>query len=53
VIGKLAHYIPVRGPVDGRGMNTVTTVAQTVEDADTAYGVEGQALTAMGLTAAA
>ena len=49
----LVHFIRGADLSAGGVMHAVTSVAQTIEDADTAYEMEGQALTAMQVAAQA
>jgi hypothetical protein len=49
--GKLNHFIRGADITAGGIMHAVTSVAQTLNDADTAYDMETQAVRAMELAA--
>jgi hypothetical protein len=51
VTGKLAHFIRGGQLTAGGVMQAVTSVAQTLDDADTAADLEAQALRVMDLAA--
>lgn len=51
VIGKLNHFIRGGSLTAGGMMHAVTSVAQTLPDADAAHDLESQALRVLQLTA--
>ncbi len=51
MIGKLAHFIKGGSLTAGGVMHAVTSVAQTLPDADAAHGLESQALRVLSLAA--
>ncbi len=52
MVGKLAHFIRGGDVTVGGVMHAVTSVAQTLPDADTAHEMESAALRALDIAAA-
>jgi len=51
LIGKMGHFIKGGSLTAGGVMHAVTSVAQTLPDADAAHGLESQALRVLSLAA--